>query len=386
MQAFLAAEEMDLGLNAHLTVTFDGSGTNAVDVKKCIEIQRKLITTITRLFSRNNHDLALVYARETAATGLHVHILFNIKPTRWKEMKDALNFNIGRRLDELGVESRVETINGRPWLPFKITPPQSDKHADVPPNLEDRLRMLGYLMKEIDPVALVETSMGFVPLSDLLAFYLQTKIKTQGTIENAKRNGRSQNLCPTPGVTAIECLMRLNSLRHKADQLPNPEFVAAHLGACSPNPSSKEMKERATKVEDFRQAFVRGKISVLATPVVVEPLPTAGLSEPAAITGVQSGSPEFDKPEDDSAAFGGDLLAVVVEPQTEARLVVPTKDREGPSLGAKNCDAGRRDNPSAEDIARERHLRSIASPTSKSDRVPVTDEEFANIMKYLNAL
>jgi hypothetical protein len=151
-------------------------------------------------------------------------------------------------------------INGKPWSMLRITPSELTNPTDEPADFEDRLRLLGYLLKGIDPAALVSTTSGCVPFADLLRFYLKCNVKPQGAIQGAKRSGRSNSL-PTdrwqPGGThKLAWIGRLNARRDEQFQLPGPEFVAERMGICSPGRDAREQHIRACAVDELRQDYL----------------------------------------------------------------------------------------------------------------------------------
>lgn len=254
IEVFVMAENHGTPLNAHLTITFDGSGADDKDVERAIRLRQTLLRDIGKLLARRKHPTAFIYTMEAAESGLHAHVLLHIDPLRWLEAKQALTELLTRRTQDLGMKPRIAAIRGTPWKVFAITPPQREGAADAAPGVEDRLRMLGYLLKGVDPAALVETTAGVVPFADILRFYLQSDVKPQGMIKRGRRAGRAQHLQTKSGVDPLSWIAEVNAMCDPWRRLPGPEFLAAQLGPCSPEPDPAELAERAWKVAQLRQA------------------------------------------------------------------------------------------------------------------------------------
>jgi hypothetical protein len=101
--AFEQAEERNQPLNAHITMTFDGSGTSATDVERAVALQHTLLIDIRKQLGREegDHPFACIWALETGETGLHLHVLLHIDPARWLSIKATLTSLLTRRLHDL---------------------------------------------------------------------------------------------------------------------------------------------------------------------------------------------------------------------------------------------------------------------------------------------
>ncbi len=263
IEAFLFAEEKGGPLTAHVTVTMDGSGRKAADVERAVNVRRAVTDCLRDFFGKADHPAAFLYAMETRELGLHTHFLVHIDPARWLLLKPQLEERLRVYLVQLGLRERWTSPTGRSIDMLKITPPQEPGGEDAPAGLEDRLRLLGYLVKATDPLAIVETDAGPVNFADLLHFYLQSDIGRQGRIVGRRRMGNSQNLGPKsrgqlgqiPGV--LDWIRRVNEMREVSLRLPGPEAIANLLGTSSPTATSEELEDRRAKLVEFRKTWRR---------------------------------------------------------------------------------------------------------------------------------
>lgn len=258
--AFLDAENAVTPLNAHVTITFDGSGTDKSAVQRADRIRRACLTIIRKTLASHSHPCLHIWTLETAETGLHMHALLHVDPSRWIEIKSALTSVLDPALKKLGVQRRLTLPDGTEWSTLHITPPAHPDHHDEPADFEDRLRMLGYLLKGIDPAALVQTAAGVVAFAELLSFYLQCQNKSQGEIAGAKRSGRSESLVTgrwSGTSNALDWIDSVNARRHRVRRLPGPEVVAAAQEPIGANPTKLDIAKRAFEIDLLRDQHAR---------------------------------------------------------------------------------------------------------------------------------
>lgn len=156
MDAERFAAHSRLPLTAHLTVTWRSApgfkGTEAT----CWESNhRAVLKALTSFLEQRGVPVAYLYARErVVGRGAHTHFLVHIPRERWHELKPKLKehlFKAGHFTDPQAVEITGDKLS----TPGMI-------HAS------QRLGLLTYLGKAINPKEMIPVGAGIIPLSEFL--------------------------------------------------------------------------------------------------------------------------------------------------------------------------------------------------------------------------
>lgn len=258
--AFIHAERIGCPLNAHITLTLDGSGIHMPDADRAASIREDVLKCLGDHLRDEKHPIAFIWVMETAQLGLHLHILLHVDPTRWLEIKASIARRLLGRLTDHGVKPRWSTTRARRFEVLKITPPQ-EVGRDEPADLENRLRLLGYVLKGVDPLALIEIGSAYVLMSDLLSFYLGSDISSQGRILTTRRANRSDSIGPKARgdlqISALGWVDEINTLREPRMQLPEPEAIVALLGPDAHLVRLAELPVRHERLKDLRNTIRR---------------------------------------------------------------------------------------------------------------------------------